>query len=89
MNILPTGAATALPASSAGCPDMKDAGVQFEAVFYRTLLQNIEWASGMTGGRKAEHAVLGTMISDFFAQEAARQQNGFGSMLLKTMEGST
>lgn len=86
MNIASLGITAPMPAQLPTGTRSSDAAAQFDAMFYRLLLQTAHSMPGMAGGNKAEQALFGGMITDFFAQEAARQQSAFGAMLL-TIDG--
>lgn len=55
---------------------------QFDAILYRLMLQNVDLMSGMGGSTKAEHGVFRELITDFLAGETARQQAGYGALML-------
>lgn len=86
MNIASLGITTSMPAQPPIGTRPNDAVAQFDVMFYRLLLQTADWMPGIAGGNKGEQALFGGMITDFFAQEAARQQSAFGAMLL-TIDG--
>jgi len=78
--------ANALASQAAGGVKPNDAAAQFDIMFYRMLLQSAKWSSGITGGKSAEQALFGDMMTDFLAQAAARQQQGLGTMLLNAID---
>jgi Rod binding domain-containing protein len=89
MNIAPIGnlAGPSLTSmGAAGGTEANDAAAQFDMMFYRMLLQTAKWSSGISGGQRAEQAVFGDMVTDFLAQTMARQQQGFGAMLLNGID---
>lgn len=89
MNIASIGPSSGTSLTSlqaAGGVKSNDAAAQFDVMFYRMLLQSAKWTSGISGGRHAEQAAFGDMITDFLAQAAARQQQGFGAMLLNGID---
>jgi len=89
MNIAPVGLSSGTPLTSlqtAGGVKSNDAAAQFDVMFYRLLLQSAKWTSGVPGGQHTEQAAFGDMITDFLAQAAARQQQGFGTMLLNGID---
>ncbi len=73
-----------LPPPVADAGQTSDVAARFDAMFYRLLLQTTQWSSGVAGASKADHALMGSMVSDVFAQEAARQQSVFGAMLINS-----
>lgn len=86
MTIAPFGMAATLPASAAAAATANDAAAQFDAMFYRLMLQTVQWMPAGAGGSGMAQSLFGGMLNDFFAQEAARQQSAFGAMLL-TIDG--
>jgi hypothetical protein len=89
MDIAPISLSTGTSlASQQGAGDVKpnDAAAQFDVMFYRMLLQTAKWTTGISGGQRADQAVFGDMITDFLAEAAARQQQGFGVMLLNGID---
>lgn len=85
MNIASLGIAQPLPAVVA--TKANDAAAQFDAMFYRLMLQTVQWMPAGGGGAGMEGALYAGILTDFFAQEAARQQSAFGAMLL-TIDGT-
>jgi hypothetical protein len=55
---------------------------QFETVLYRIMLQNVDMASPISSTTQAGQGVFRELITDFLAQETARQQSGFGALIL-------
>jgi Rod binding domain-containing protein len=87
MNIAPiTVSSAGAPALQAGGVKPNEAAAQFDIMFYRVLLQSVKWTSGVAGGKGAEQAIFGDMMTDFLAQAAARQQQGLGAILLSAID---
>ncbi len=63
-----------------------EVAAEFETMFYRTLLQGAQWMSGVSGVTRSDQSIFAGMFSDFFAEEAARQQAGFGALLINEMK---
>jgi hypothetical protein len=83
MNIAQLGMVSSLPVQARpGAGTDHRIANQFDTLLYRLLLQTTQWTTGISNGHKAENVVFGEMMTDFIAQEAARQQSGFGQMLL-------
>lgn len=75
---------TALPMHHASrmAERVEDTAVQFDAILYRLMLQNVDLMPGIGGDRKVEQGVFRELITEFLAGEAARQQAGYGAMML-------
>lgn len=87
MTIAPiTLSSAGIPAAQAGGVKPNEAAAQFDVMFYRVLLQSANWTSGLAGGKGAEQAIFGDMMTDFLAQSAARQQQGLGAILLNAID---
>lgn len=61
-----------------------DAGItaQFDTVLYRIMLQNVDMTLPISSSSQAGQGVFRELITDFLAQETARQQSGFGALIL-------
>lgn len=81
---------TAQPAANAR---QDEVATHFDVIFYKLLLQSTNLMSGMSGTKAGTHSpeqgILSEMMTDFFAQQAARQQSTFGMLVFNTTFNTT